>query len=81
MTGMLITNVIPLMAMSGLRPSQSANAPANNVEKTLPSSTAATIIDNWPGLRAGRRLEVWQRATDDADINAVEQSAKTGDDQ
>src|SRR5438067_13902473 len=41
---MLTTNVRPLRTIKGLRPIQSASSPANRVEITLPSSTAATII-------------------------------------
>ena len=37
--------------ISGLRPIQSASSPANNVEITLPSSTAATMIESWPAFR------------------------------
>ena len=51
MTGMLITNAIPLRIMSGLRPIQSASRPANSVENTLPSSTAATMIESWAPFR------------------------------
>ena len=43
-------NATPLKTISGLRPSQSASSPANSVEKTLPSSTAATMIDNCDGV-------------------------------
>jgi len=46
MTGMLRKNVSPLTIINGLRPIQSASTPANKVEKTLPSSTAATITES-----------------------------------
>ena len=45
-TGMLNANAHPLRIISGLRPIQSASNPANNVESTLPSSTAATITES-----------------------------------
>ena len=51
MTGMLTTNVRPLRTMSGLRPIQSAIMPAKSVEKTLPSSTAATITESCAWVR------------------------------
>ena len=54
---MLMTNMTPLSAMSDLRPIQSASNPANSVEITLPSSTAATTIESWPALN----LEVASR--------------------
>ena len=47
---MLATNTKPLMTIMGLRPSRSESIPANKVEITLPSSTAATMMDNWPAL-------------------------------
>ncbi len=43
--GMLTTKVRPLRIISGLRPIQSASIPANMVEKTAPSSTAATTME------------------------------------
>ena len=49
--GMLMTNIPPLKAISDLRPIQSASNPANKVEITLPSNTAATTIESWPALR------------------------------
>ena len=48
MTGMLKTNSNPLSIIRGLRPIQSASAPANRVEITLPMSTAATTLESWP---------------------------------
>src|SRR5487761_1493209 len=48
---MLKTNKSPLTTISGLRPIQSASSPANKVEITLPSRTAATIIENCPAFR------------------------------
>ena len=47
---MLRTKIAPLINISGLRPSQSASSPAKRVEKTLPSNTAATMIESWPAL-------------------------------
>ena len=41
----------PARIISGLRPIQSASSPANSVEKTLPSSTAATTIESSAGVR------------------------------
>jgi hypothetical protein len=41
---------MPLTVISGLRPIQSASIPANNVEMTLPSSTAATMKESWPAF-------------------------------
>ena len=51
MIGTLIEKATPLSNISGLRPIQSANSPANRVEKTLPRSTAATMIEIWPRFR------------------------------
>ena len=48
---MLSTKAVPLTIIRGLRPIQSASSPANSVENTLPSSTAATIMESWPGVR------------------------------
>ena len=48
---MLATNSAPLSAIIFFRPIQSASTPANRVEITLPSSTAATTKDNCPALR------------------------------
>ncbi len=47
---MLATKRMPLNAISFLRPIKSANTPANSVEMTLPSSTAATMMESWPAL-------------------------------
>ena len=44
--GMLTTNNNPLANISFLRPKKSASKPANSVDITLPSSTAATMTDN-----------------------------------
>ena len=46
MTGMLTTNNEPLRIINGFLPIQSASRPANSVENTLPSSTAATITES-----------------------------------
>ena len=43
---MLSANVHPLRIISGLRPIQSASTPANSVDSTLPSNTAATITES-----------------------------------
>ena len=50
MMGMLQTNSNPLSIIRGLRPIQSASAPANRVEITLPRSTAATTMESWPAF-------------------------------
>ena len=47
---MLITNKIPLNAISGFLPIRSASNPANKVEITLPSSTAATMKESCPAF-------------------------------
>ena len=46
--GILTTKAMPLRIISGLRPIQSASSPANRVEITLPSNTAATMMESWP---------------------------------
>ena len=48
---MLKTKATPLRIIIGLRPIQSASAPANRVEKTLPKSTAATITESSAAVR------------------------------
>jgi hypothetical protein len=40
------TKTAQLITINGFRPIQSASSPAKSVEKTLPRSTAATIIDS-----------------------------------
>ena len=50
MMGMLQTNVNPLSIIRGLHPIQSASAPANKVEITLPRRTAATTFESWPAF-------------------------------
>ena len=49
--GMLITNMTPLSAISDFLPIQSASNPANSVEITLPSNTAATTMESWQAFR------------------------------
>ena len=43
---MLTMNRTPLTVIIFLRPNKSASIPANSVEMTVPSSTAATMKDN-----------------------------------
>ena len=81
MTGMLRMNAVPLRIMSGLRPIQSASRPAKSVEKTQPSSTAATMMESCDGGQLRGGFEIGQRAADDADIDAVEQAAEAGHEQ
>jgi hypothetical protein len=57
MIGILRTNVTPLRIISGLRPMESAIAPANSVERTLPNKTAATMTESCADVR----LEVASR--------------------
>ena len=71
----------PLRIISGLRPIQSASIPANSVEKTLPSSTAATMMESCPAFKPGGGFEIRQRAADDADVDSVEQAAEARDKQ
>ena len=64
MIGILSTKTKPLIIINGLRPIQSASSPANKVEITLPSSTAATMMDSCPAFRCEVRFaptpQQWQ---------------------
>jgi hypothetical protein len=72
------TKSTPLIIINHLRPIKSASMPANKVEITLPSSTAATIEGKLSRVQTGSRLQIRQRPGDNPDIHPIEQSAQTG---
>jgi hypothetical protein len=78
---MLTINASPLRIISGLRPSESASTPANNVENTLPSSTAVTITESCAAVRREVAIQIGQRASDNPHVDSIQQSAQASDDQ
>ena len=55
---MLMTNRMPLNDIIFFRPIQSDNRPANKVEMTLPSKTAATTNESCPSAQTGRGFKI-----------------------
>ena len=77
---MLNTKTAPLITINGFRPIQSASSPAKCREDT--SQKYRRNDDRQLTSRQLRRcLKIGQRADDDADIDAIEETAEASDEQ